>query len=321
MVADTPTDQHAAADWDVYWQGTREQAAHAAGGPQDQVLAEFWQAHFSGLNDADLRILDLAAGNGAVSGFARQHCPGAVLFALDYSHSALQRLRDSYGARVVAADAGQSPFGGNSFDIVASQFGIEYAGPDSLACYADCLAPGGQLIAVMHLHDGAIYRECALNLSTCAELKTLNLLPLARAAFAAGFDVTAGRGDMETFKAAEATFKPAVRGTEALLQRLGQDTAAGLPNKIYQDIAHMYKRMRAYEASDVLNWVDGMEGQLQAYAGRMQSMLDAALDETAMSDLCGALQQQGLHIEVLQALCMGPRQEKAAWQLRAAKPA
>ena len=29
-------------DWDTYWRGTHENAAHREGGPQEEVLARFW---------------------------------------------------------------------------------------------------------------------------------------------------------------------------------------------------------------------------------------------------------------------------------------
>ena len=90
------------------------------------------------------------------------------------------------------------------------------------------------------------------------EIRDSELLPLAREAFNAGFDLNAGSGSPAAFKAAEKRFTPAVRALEKLMREMGEAIASGLPRKLYQDLAHMYRRMSAYDRADIIDWVDGM---------------------------------------------------------------
>ena len=143
------------------------------------------------------------------------------------------------------------------------------------------------------------------------------LLPLARDAFNAGFDLNAGSGSPAAFKAAEKRFTPAVRALEKLMREMGEAIASGLPRNLYQDIAHMYRRMSAYDRADIIDWVDGMVLQLDAYGGRMSSMLDAALDNTALQRIRALLEQQGLSVLTCAGMEMGVRSELAAWVLEA----
>lgn len=313
-----------AGDWDVYWRGTEANAAHREGGPQEPVLARFW-GEFLGprlAGDVDGGLLDLACGNGAVTGYARAARPELVSWCSDYSGSALRELQKRYpGSHCVVADALRLPFADNSFAIVASQFGVEYAGPDAIASAGRLVVIDGWLALVLHLRDGEIYRECAANLGAADAIRASSVLVLARAAFAAGFALNAGTGSVEAFKQAERAFTPAVRRLEDILREWGPAAADGLPRQLYQDIAHMYQRMSAYEPGEVMGWLEGMTAELDAYVGRMSSMLDAAIDEPVLAEQCSALKQLGFGAIETGTLAMGDDDAAAAWWLTAQRNA
>jgi SAM-dependent methyltransferase len=304
--------------WDTYWQGTRENAAHKEGGVQEALLAEFWRevlAEQLMLNPA-LRILDLACGNGAVTGFVHEISPALRIHCSDYSLHALVELERRYpgNARVVA-DAARLPYADASFDLVVSQYGVEYAGAEAILEAARLLAPGGKLALLVHVFEGAIYRECERNRDVVNAIRALDILTLARSAFAAGFALNAGETAPEIFKQAERAFAPAVRGLEQLLRDAGPGAAGGLPGQLYQDIAHMYRRMSAYAPEDIFNWLDGMSGELDAYQGRMQSMLDAALPREQLLSLQAKLLAQGFEGRELHNLAVKEQGPAAAWAL------
>src|SRR5690606_23771055 len=112
--------------------------------------------------------------------------------------------------------------------------GVEYAGVGAVAEAARLLAPGGTLALLIHVFEGAIYRECELNRDVTAAILALDILSLARNAFAAGFALNDGTGTPEAFKQAERAFTPAVRGLEQIMQEVGPAVAGGLPGKLYQ---------------------------------------------------------------------------------------
>lgn len=308
---------HAGA-WDTYWRGTREHAAHREGGPQEPVLEAFWATFFAAQLGAraTLSLLDLACGHGAVTGHALKVSPALVPHCSDYSFNALQGLQQRYpGARCIAADAGNTPFADGAFDVVVSQFGVEYAGPGAVFEAARLVAPGGTLGLLLHLAGGAIYRECEYNRDTVRALRELDILSLARGAFDAGFALNAGTGSPDAFKAAERAFTPAVRGLEQLLQSRGAQSAGGLLQQLYQDIAHMYRRMSAYAPDDIRNWLDGMDLELTAYSGRMQSMLDAALSQQAVDATIQRLAAEGFTLSDVSQLRVSAEAQPAAWAL------
>ena len=307
------------ADWDRYWRGTWEAAAHEDGSPQNAALEIFWQAFFEHFDDRDppLSLIDVAAGNGAVTRFARAGGPADMeCFALDYSVSALKNLRERYpGVRCVAADALSPPFAPGSFGAVVSQYGIEYAGPEAIAAAGNLVSPGGYLGLVVHYTDGGIYRECANNRRVLLDIRALNVLELARAAFRAGFALNAGRGTAADFKAAEREFAPAVRGLEQLLKREGSQLASGLPLQLYKDIAAMYRSMSAYAEEDIVAWIDGMQLELDAYIGRMQSMTDAAVDEPTLQAQCEKLVDMGFATPQPGCLRVSASAQPSGWTL------
>jgi len=310
-----------AADWDRYWRGTWEASAHEDGSPQDAALEGFWQQFFqaAGYRKSQGSLLDVACGNGAVIRYAQQFSSRAPqCFAFDYSHAALLNLQSRYAnVCCTAGDGNKPPYVAASFDTVVSQFGIEYAGAgaSAVAAVAPLVAPGGYLALVMHLHDGAIYKECADNYRALEDVKQLDILELARSAFLAGFAINARTGSVAVFKQAERAFTPAVRGLEQLLQRWGPQVAGGLLQQLYRDIAEMYKNMSAYAEAEVIAWVDGMTVEIDAYAGRMLSMVNAAVDEPACDRLCQQLSAIGFTRLNRDKLRIGAKAEFAAWTL------
>jgi len=304
--------------WDSYWRDTRENAAHKEGGPQDAILAEFWRPLLSAQLEANpgLRVLDLACGNGAVTGFVREISPLLTVHCCDYSLQALLELERRHpGNSRVVADADRLPYAGASFDLVASQYGVEYAGAEAIVEAARLVAPGGTLALLLHVSEGAIYKECEHNRDVVSAIRALDVLTLARNAFAAGFSLNAGSGTPRAFKQAEQAFTPAVRGLEGILREFGPTVAGGLPGQLYQDIAHMYRRMSAYKPADVFNWLQGMAAELDAYQGRMQSMLDAALPRDRLLALQAKLTAGGFDGVPLRSLAVSDQSPAAAWAL------
>jgi len=318
MAEQAGPEPQAAGDWDVYWRGTSENAAHLEGGPQEVVLEDFWNALFEQHSPPgrDHRVLDLACGNGAVTGFALAVNPQLFMCSLDYSLSAVSELQKRHSTTLgVAGDASHTPFENATFDMVVSQFGIEYAGPGSIGEAARLVAPAGILALIIHLRDGAIFGECAANLATIDEIRDSQLLELTGAAFKAGFALNAGRGSVEAFRAAEQRFTPAVRGLEKILKGRESAVATGLAARLYGDIAHMYKRISAYDEKDISSWIENMTGELEAYRGRMSSMLNAALSEEEFESETTQLQSAGFLLVDHRAMKMGADSDPAAWVL------
>ena len=130
-------------DWDAYWRNAEAAAAHKDGGPQDEVLERFWRQFFQRTLPAfrsRLSMLDIACGNGAVPRHALAAIRGMdknidiTIYGLDESPAALGEMRKrNQGLNYIASDAALLPIRNEAFDLVTSQFGVEYAGSEALA--------------------------------------------------------------------------------------------------------------------------------------------------------------------------------------------
>ena len=319
-----PSSALGAADpWEEYWRRTREAAAHLEGGPQEEALARFWGSLFDDLfaSGGQRRVLDVACGNGAVTRHsleAASRCatPAPRNFATDTSLAALVELtRRHRGVEVVASDARRSPFPDGSFEVVASQFGLEYAGTQAFDEAMRLVAPGGVLAAVVHLAGGAIFRENVACLAAIEALVESKLLGAAKELFRADSALRSGRGSRPALRRAEGAMALALEGSARILHEYGPESAGGVIRKLLADVQHMLQRMPAFAPDDVARWTDLMAAEADAYRGRMSSMLEAAVDARGMEGIARWAGSRGLSIRMRQAVHMGSAPEPAAWLL------
>jgi SAM-dependent methyltransferase len=310
--------------WDEYWRRTCEAAAYKEGGPQDEVLARFWTSFFKDAlsRNSALRLLDLACGNGAVTRFAldvvrasERKTPAVV--GVDNSFAALKDLGKRFPfVFAVVSDAKRTPFKDGLFDVVVSQFGVEYAGIEAIEEAARLVARDGVLAAILHLKGGAIDRECATNLQAILELQRCGMLPAAKAAFRAGFAAAHQRGSKSEFRRAHSTLAAAAKQVEEILRSYGDGVAGGVVRRLHADIVDMYRQAGAYDPTEIANWVDNMARETEAYAGRMSSMVRAAIDDTGLAEIVRRVSSRGLSVRIREKLEMGvTRREPAAWVL------
>ena len=316
-------------DWDAYWRNAESAAAHKDGGPQDEVLERFWLQFFQRTLPAfrsRLSMLDIACGNGAVPRHALAAIRGmdkdvdVTIYGLDESPAALGEMRKrNQGLCYIAANAASLPIQDETLDLVTSQFGVEYAGSEALAEAARVTAPGGIFAAVLHLRDGAIYRECATNLDAIQCIRASKLLNCFEDIFHAALAVQQGQSDKERFHSTDRVFARSVAEAENVFRRWGQGVADGLLFRLYTDIAHMYRRFNHYEPEEVFSWIKLMSRELESYAGRMESMLQAALAGPDFDRIIAQLVSSHFTVHEREILYMGRLSVPAAWTVVAEK--
>lgn len=304
-------------DWDLYWQSTGETAAYSGSEYLDAALRRFWQQIFQQyLSGRVTRLLDVACGSGVVARLALEAEPRTWVCGTDWSLPALIKLRREVPrAAAVAADAKQLPFHGAAFDTVVSQFGMEYGGFEAIVEAARLLAPGGRMVALLHIKDGGFYRQSGNNLAALERVRGTGAVELGKAAFAAAYALggDANATKVAAFKTAERAFTPAVRALEDILRDFGSDIAGGFVQRLYNDIAHMYRNMSAFELSDIMAWFDGLEPEIAAYSGRMSAQRQVALDATEITALSGRLRELGFAVAECRALDTGNDSPALGW--------
>lgn len=280
------------AAWQSYWSHEREQPAYATQGRLTAALDAHWNHVFLSVvwHSETPTCLDVAAGNGDLSArmlkqLERQDRHSAGLVACDLSDDAVKQIVTQKHARAVCCDAARLPFGNQHFDLVASQFGLEYAGTAALAECARVTAPGGTIALVMHHRDGALHKENSAILKAVEEFQASRLLET--------FADLARNGQDE---AAHRTFVSAVKAAESALHLHGPDIAAGSLLRLYREVATLHGNLSRYDPQEVMHWCGQMGASLASYAARTRWMMEVALTAEAIEDAKSLLEASGLVI-------------------------
>ncbi|HET7729041.1 MAG TPA: class I SAM-dependent methyltransferase [Usitatibacter sp.] len=149
--------------WSRYWaRGAPHSCIGTYGDRYGGVIAACWRDVFAGLPDG-ARVLDIATGNGALPRLLLDHCrePGVTCDAVDLATVHLPWLASVTTAerrRVRlhgGVDAGALPFADGTFDLVVSQYGLEYTDlARSVPELLRVLSPRGGVAMVLHHAQG-----------------------------------------------------------------------------------------------------------------------------------------------------------------------
>ena len=319
-----PGNPSEAQGWDTYWQGTRDGDSYASDGERHPAITAFWSETLGELlasGGAGLRILDIATGSGAVVESLFQH--GAEtsmnITCVDISEAAIDSVRKRFPAITgIVADARSIPLENSAYDLVTSQFGVEYAGPKALDEAARLLAPGGALALLMHIRPGVIYGECAANLDAVRRTQQSKFVERSLRFFEAGFAAVRG-ADREPYEKAGLALNPAIRQLESVLSDHGEGVAGGAISKLYTDVQRMHMRIQNYDPTEVIAWLQAMSVELDAYAERMASMCEAASDKKAFRALRQRLNEHGLTVVTGESLVPAGGSLPVAWILVATR--
>ena len=309
--------------WDTYWQGTGDVGAFSSGGASHPAIRAFWEEFFNNVkeNYTNPEIIDIASGNGAVLERIIEAYAGQPinLTSLDLSAAAIENINQRFPAvDGLVADAAEIPRESGSFDIVTSQFGVEYAGTDAIREAARLVADNGKLVLLLHNASGSIHQECRQSLEAIKRLQASHFIPAAIEMFDAGFKAVRG-ADRAAYDEAGKKLAPAIKELEAIMTQYGQHVAGDTIAKLYNDVGQIHQRIQHYEPDDILNWLKRMDGELNAYAGRMSSMSEAAIDNIGFDSIQAGLRAQGLVIERAEALHISDHDLPMAWVVIAKK--
>ncbi len=178
--------------WSDYWAG-----GHLTSLPRDYALnydgelLTFWQQQFARVPHGG-RMLDVCTGNGAIPLLAAQYfaeagCKVEVL-GVDAARIQPQRLAERHPELRAACAAitlmGEQPIESlllesASYDLISSQYGIEYCDwPQAAAQIARLLRPGGYFAMVCHASDSAMMATMRQESRAFERLEQVKLLPM-----------------------------------------------------------------------------------------------------------------------------------------------
>ena len=309
--------------WDTYWHGTGDAGAYSSGGASHPAILAFWDEFFQSVKRdyAAPTMIDIASGNGAVleralAAFGEEQ---ADITGLDVSDAAITNIRSRF-PRIhgLVADARSIPLDSGGFDIVTSQFGVEYAGLEAIDEAARLLAPGGRFALLLHNQAGSIHQECEESLDAIVRLQESRFISYAINMFSAGFDAVSG-ADRAPYEAAAKQLAPAIGALEAIMQQYGQHVAGDTIAKLYHDVGQIHQRIQHYDPGEILDWLNRMDGELDAYAGRMSSMSNCAIDSETFEQIVAGLRNRDYTIDRAAPLEIPDHKLPLAWTLIAIK--
>ncbi|AEE22298.1 Methyltransferase type 11 [Glaciecola sp. 4H-3-7+YE-5] len=288
------------AAWESHWQKTSNTAAFEESTP----LHTYLQIHWSNfLKQAisphnDTKLIDLACGKGTVSELAASqdnavgtgrldiHCVDATFSAVT---NVAKRLNIS---TAVQANCASLPYQNDSFDLVVSQFGIEYAPAHSANEFARILKSSGRFASVIHYKNGAIYQDCNEKRKLIEKVLSLNLFEKAQVAFTAGYAVVDGKLPLQVFQKADADFAPVIEQYKQLIISTNSEVKS-LLIQILKDMGFMYENIASHREQDVSAWLTSTKLEFINFKDRMSSMVNAAMDEDQICQMLSPFLAKG----------------------------
>ena len=276
-------EESSAQRWARYWSdGDADGEVFTRGGTSGHpALEAFWRDRLAKVSGPSL---DVACGAATVF----QHGgPLGVALALDYSHSALGKLRERMpDVTALVGDAAELPFPDGSMAQVVSQFGLEYAGMPAFVEAARVLAPDGALVLLCHLVGSKIFDQSDAELQALDEMAELEFLPRGEAALRAAY-----AGDEDSFVAAARSFMAAER---PIAERLLGGDGAGLPAHLYRSFRALFEDRARYAPEDAFAWLDASAAQMAESRARLRAITRAALPAGDQSVVLESLAAAGI---------------------------
>ena len=304
----TPQMQQAQA-WSDFWQHgsltTFFQGSFQTG--YDGPVAEFWNAVFDELADGNA-MLDLATGNGAIPYLAAVRA-GELgrkwrIVGLDYAH-----IRPPSDPAIQSALAGVELLAGismeqtglpeESFDLITSHFGFEYADP--LAAGREVrrlLKPGGQMVLVMHHPESAVVQQARRDYRQtrrCLFEEQIDRKVLALLEIVGDARSSQARARFRQHPQSERLRVDINRSMKRLLDLTrGEDDSQTM--RVAQSFLRVFADLADRSKSEKMAFVRQSRDSLEAYSRRMQSMARATMDASSHAAFVGKMKELGFEL-------------------------
>ena len=292
----------------------------------DRDGAEGLAEGFEGRGEVDL--VDRACGEGEVvarAGEAAEATPGTNLQAIGtdgaWDAGALAAQPVGHVRLVPAvADCARLPFADESFDLVVSQYGLEYAGAEAFAEAGRIVKPGGRLHALVHVHGGAVEASCQAIADLLGAVTTSGLLDSMREFVVTIPRAVSGAVSREEGQACADALRLSLEAVARAAGAADSGPARDHVARLVQDCQSAAGRLGAFQPDDLLAWIEGQRAELSAFEHRMTSMVRVAQSEDRVHDVAGQLQDGGLEVKTLETLAIEAGAPPLAWVLDARRP-
>lgn len=292
--------------WNAYWAGNAASSCPVAGSAAGDPLFDFWQPQFRNL-DGGAHVLDLGTGNGAVLRQAVSNFPKAVgwrLEGIDIADPNPSWL-DASGMPNIRFQGGVEmehlPFPDGSFDLITSQFGIEYGRfPEVQDEAMRVLKSGGHMGFVIH-HACSVITAVAKDE---AAIQAFLLAPEGLIAAATDIlpwmaQIRAGRQlDMAQAQAARARYNAQMAEVQMMVDQL---KAPDLLLEAREWLHKLLVRIDIVHLDAALRSLEEMKKAIAYGALRTNQQVEVALDADGISHWTAPWRKAGAQVDINEA--------------------
>ncbi|KUJ83363.1 class I SAM-dependent methyltransferase [Microbulbifer flavimaris] len=272
--------------WDTFWkQGFITTFGNTMPNNYQGPLRELWETIFSRVSNGG-RVLDIATGSGALACIAAEISDRSGLdldiLAADFAKipeeinapEEISRLRKKINF-FSNMPCEKLDFPGNHFDLITSQFGIEYSDwSQSLLEVLRTLKSSGSADFFCHREQAKTYQqsesEIKIYKSALENYKIFNAAAIFTKTFVEHGQ--ASRTDSLALNKTINDFRSEFQGRE-------------LANMLVADIASQLKKLRTKEADQVAGILIEREAEYSAAQARLEDMLSAALSDSDLQSI------------------------------------
>ncbi|MEM7284412.1 MAG: class I SAM-dependent methyltransferase [Pseudomonadota bacterium] len=299
-------------EWSNYWTDNASASGEVfvnAKGETHPEVASWWRDCFAGLGGTG-SIIDLACGAGSIF----QHLPTEHSYKLhgaDISDEALTQLRTRFRTiETTQCPADKLPFADHEFDVVVSQFGIEYAGMPAFHEAARIVTHGGSLLVLSHLRNSYIDARNRAHLDAAHTILSSRFVPNADALITMVF-----KGHEADARAAAGAFRESEQSLGNAVKRLPE----GIHAHLYMGFKQLWERRSDYRLDDIRTWLGNMEADVHRNILRFENMCQAARSEDEIRNFVQSLEKTGWESAVSSEFQISNHDKPLAWAIKAKK--
>lgn len=293
--------------WSDYWQkeGAGAEVFVDNEGNKSSQLESYWKQKLADLNlRAETKIIDIASGAGSVfSNLSENH--QFELYAQDISEKALDIQHDRIeGITPILSSAENIPCENEFFDLVVSQFGIEYAGIEAFVEAARILKVNGQLIFLSHYENGYIDSQNQLQLEGVELIEQLDFINKCINLTHLVYDKNPQNPEqvMDEFTNAE-----------PVLEKYTHKNPKGVHCHLYQGFRKLFSNRSSYLEKDLIDWLNGMKEEVINTKARLTEMRKAAISEKKLANIVEQLKKSNIADIAFEPMSLKNTDKPLAW--------
>mgnify|MGYP000111985515 FL=1 len=288
-------------DWNQYWKENPDSKVLFTGDDGKSILdfEHFWSKNLP--NETEMQsVIDIACGAGAlfqIFGDKRFHRK----VGLDCSVDALNSLKKNVpDAQVILNKASQLPKEKLiEFDLIVSQFGIEYLGAEAIKNMPTMMKEGSRFIALCHYKNGHIYSRYNREKEGMESLFEIH-------AFENALQIA------DLIVTDPNVYENRAKQYLSHLSTLDNKWCAGSLHFV-NGIKQLFLAYKHYEHSDILAWIKGFEQQLETIYRRVSAICDVALSTSDIKQITNGKYSDSW---VVRPFLLKNKNLPVAWDLR-----